>query len=154
MSIINAYGDPTITIWEVDDNGEKISIPVLNETHQVIGDKFTLMGLPDEQYRVVIDGFIEIDIKEKITETNQFKVDYRKSGIVFVHHSLDGQWINVNRYNSKGLIYYPSSRIWVKINEFGEVIETLDSTVEKIELVSDTIVNLDKIGRASCRERV
>lgn len=156
MSFINSYGDPTITTWEVDDNGNKISVPVLNETKQVVGNKFTLEGFPDEQFRVFIDNldirsddepniiqFVEINIKEKITETNQFKVDYRKTGNVFVHESLDGKWLNVSKYSSRGLIYLPASRIWTKVDDFGEVIETLDSAVAKIELVGDAIANLD-----------
>ena len=144
MSIINAYGDATITNWELDDNGQKISIPMVNERKQVIGNKIVLEGLPDEQYRLFIDGFVEIDIKEKIIESNQFKVAYRNgTGVVFFHESLDGQWITVGKYFSKGQYYLPASRIWTKINDFGEVTSTLDNVVERMDEVSGTIINLD-----------
>lgn len=129
MSMIS-YGDPTVTVWEIDDNGNKISVPVNNIDYQVIGNKIVLDGLPDEQYRVHIDGYVEINIRDKIIEVNQFKVDYRKSGVVFVHPSLNGTWITVTSYYSKGVIKYPSNRIWTTVNINGEVTETLDEALD------------------------
>lgn len=139
MSIMNSYGDATVAVWEVDNNGEKISIPILNEPKQVIGNKFVLEGIPDEQYRVFINGLVEIDIKDKITNANQFKVDYRKNGVVFVHDSLDGQWLTVSSYSSKGLVYMPASRIWTKLSVDGKVTQTMDGAFDILDSQSDSI---------------
>lgn len=145
MSLINAYGDPTITVWEVDDNGEKISIPIQNEKKQVNGNRIILEGLPDEQYRVFIDGFVEVGIRDEITEPNQFKVDYRRNGIVFVHESLNGQWLTVGRYYSRGVYYLPASRIWTKLGDAGEVLETLEDALVVIENISGDIGEIIEI---------
>ena len=115
MSMIN-YGNPTITTWEVDSFGNKVSVPRLGEQKQVIGDKFTLEGLPDEQQRVSINGYTEIDINQPITSPTQFKVDYKKTGNVFMHPSKDGQTITVTKYSSRGMIFMPASRIWTKVD--------------------------------------
>lgn len=150
MSIINAYGDSTITVWELDDNGQKISVPIQNESKQVIGNKIILEGLPDEQYRVFIDGFVEIDIKENITEPNQFKVAYRNgTGSLFVHESLDGQWITVSKYFSKGQYYLPASRIWIKLSVDGEVIQTLDGA---FDILDNQSANISALHRARIHE--
>lgn len=139
------YGDQTITTWEVNDDGVKVSVPITNRDHQIIGNKIVLDGYPDEGYRVFIDGMVEINIRDKITEHNQFKVDYRKNGVVYFHPSLDGQWITVSSYHSRGMVFWPASRIWTKIDDFGNVIETLDSVVSKIEVISGVITDLDNV---------
>lgn len=143
MSMIN-YGDPTITVWEVDNNGDKVSVPILNEKKQVTGNKIVLEGLPDEQYRVFIDGFVEVNIKDKITLPSQFKVDYRKNGIVFVHEGLDGQWLTISKYSSRGMYYLPASRVWTRVDDFGNVIETLAGVVEKIQPAIDLADNIQQ----------
>lgn len=137
--LINNYGNTTVTNWEVDNNGNKVSVEVLNETQQVVGNKLVLNGLPDEQYRVSIDGFVEINIREPIIATNQFKVDYKKYGVVFFHPDQDGQWININRYYSKGLVYIPAGRIWTKVDNFGYVTETLAGILEDVQNVNDDL---------------
>ena len=147
MSLINAYGDSTITVWEVDNDGHKVSVPIVNESKQVIGNKIILEGLPDEQYRVFIDGFVELNIRDKIVETNQFKVDYRSgTGIVFVHPDLDGQWITISKYNSRGVYYLPASRVWTKLGSAGEVIETLEDALTIVENISGDIENIANIA--------
>lgn len=139
------YTDPTITKWEVDNLGNKVSVEVQNESKQIVGAKIVLEGMPDEYYRVQIEGFIEIDIKDKITNLNQFKVDYRKTGIVYFHPEIEAQTVVVERYYSKGLVYFPASRIWTKVDDQGEVIDTLDMSIDKIEFVNDSLVGYEDL---------
>lgn len=148
------YTDPTITKWEVDSQGNKTSVEVTNEIKTIIKDKFVLEGMPDEYYRVQlanalanINGtpttieFTEIGINDKISSVNQFKVDYRKTGIVFFHPDLDGVSVTVSRYYSKGLVYFPASRIWTKTE--GEYIETLDGLLDGADTAIGIINQLD-----------
>lgn len=136
------YNDQTITRWEVDEFGNKVSVEILNETKQIIGNKIVLEGMPDEFYRVQINGFTEIDLNQSIVATNQFKVDYRKTGVVYFHPDLDGQTVTINKYFSRGLIYFPASRIWTKI-DLGDVTETLDTLTEAAGPALDVISALD-----------
>lgn len=139
MDFINKYNNPTITHWELDDNGNKISIQVLNEKITVVDGKATLMGLPDEQYRVYIDNLNEVDITEPIKTKRQFKVDYKHSGVVYFHEDVEGQTFTVNRYYSKGVVYYPASRVWTKLGSAGEVVETLDVVIEEVSELMDSV---------------
>lgn len=127
MSMIN-YKDPFFIQWNIDDNGNKVSVEILNEQRQVIGNILVLSQLPDIQYRVFIDEtFVEIDIKEEITQENQFKVDYTY-GYIVTHPSLNGQTLNIKKYYGRGVILTHVSRIFTKVE--GDVAETLASIIE------------------------
>lgn len=127
MSMIN-YKDPFFIQWNIDDNGNKVSVEILNEQKQVIGNILVLSQLPDIQYRVFIDEtFVEIDIKDEITQVNQYKVDYTH-GYIVTHPSLNGQTLNIKRYYGRGVILTHVSRIFTKVE--GDVAETLASIIE------------------------
>ena len=143
--VINKYNNPTVTHWEVNDKGEKISVKVLNETFHVVDGKYSLIGFPDERYRVYIDNMVEIDIDEEIKQENQFKVDYRSTGVVFFHENLEGKKLTINRYHSKGVVYYPASRVWTKVDEWGNVTETLESVAKEVEVIYDVVSRVDDI---------
>lgn len=139
MSIIN-YNNPIITDWNVDEFGKKVSVEILNETHQVVQNKIVLNQLPDEQARVFInETFVEINIKDNITQVNQFKVDYSKSGVVYLHETLDGQFITIQRYKGRGVTMYPSSRVWVKLDINGNVIQTMDGAFDVLANQSNDV---------------
>ena len=136
------YNDPTIIKWEVDEFGNKISVEITNETKQIVGNKLVLEGMPDEYYRVQIAGFAEIDINSQITTTTQFKVDYRKTGIIYFHPDLDGTTITIDKYYSRGLVYFPASRIWTKI-EGADISETLNEVIDEAETAIAIVNQLD-----------
>lgn len=132
MSIINYYNNPTIIDWHVDENGQPISLLIQNETKQVVDGKIPLEGIPDEQYRIQITGMVEVNIKDKIDASNKFKCSYTH-GLLYVDQSLNGTNITITRYYSRGVIFYPSSRIWHKLSVDGKVSQTLDDAFNIID---------------------
>ena len=128
---INEYRDPIVSQWE-SSGGVKYSKPISNEPHVVTGGMFALVGLPDLQARVQIENMVEIGFKDKITEAIQFKVDYT-NGYVFVHSDKEGLTLNVN-YASRGVSMYPASRIWTKVNDSGDVMETMGDWDNKFNI--------------------
>lgn len=131
MSIINHYNSPTVINWNLDENGKQVSLPIVNETKQVVDGKIPLEGLPDEQFRVQINGYVEIDIREKIDAPNKFKCDYTH-GVLYFDQSKSGANINVNKYYSRGQFYVPISRVWTKLGSSGEVLETMESWMSNL----------------------
>lgn len=128
---INEYRDPIVSQWE-SSGGVKYSKPISNEPHVVTGGMFALVGLPDLQARVQIENMVEIGFKDKITEAIQFKIDYT-NGYVFVHSDKEGLTLNVN-YASRGVSMYPASRIWTKVNDSGDVMETMGDWDNKFNI--------------------
>lgn len=137
----NDYKDPIVSQWHMS-GGDKYSKTINNESHNVISSMFALVGLPDISSRVIINGYVEIDINSKITEPNQFKVDYT-NGYVFVHPSKEGQSINVNRYASRGVNYYPASRVYTEIDKFGEIKGTVEDISNDIGNLKEVVGEID-----------
>ena len=125
MSIVN-YHDPTVINWNLDDDGQQVSLPIQNETKQVVDGKIPLEGLPDEQYRIQINGYVEINIRDKIDTPNKFKCDYTH-GILYFSQDKNGTSINVNKYYSRGQFYISLNRVWTKLGSSGEVLETMEN---------------------------
>lgn len=146
MSIINYYNSPTVINWNLDQNGQQVSLPIQNETKQVVEGKIPLEGLPDEQYRVAINGYVEIGIKDRIDSPNKFKCDYTH-GVLYFDQSKNGESINITKYYSRGGFYIPAQRVYTKINNFGEVVETLDNVVDDIANLSDQITVIADIAQ-------
>ena len=142
---INDYKDPIVSQWHMS-NGRKYSKLISNESHIVVSGMFALVGLPDEQHRVVIDGMIEIGFKDKITEENQFKVDYT-NGYIFTHHDKEGLSINITSYASRGVNMYPASRVWSEININGDVTETLKDVICTGKTLNDNMAQAENIRK-------
>lgn len=132
MSIINYYNSPTVINWNLDDDGKKISTPISNESKQVVDGKIPLEGLPDEQYRIKITGYVEIDIKDKIDSTDKFKCDYTH-GVLYFDQSIEGEAVNIDKYYSRGQFFIPASRVWSKLSVEGKVIQTIGGAFEQMD---------------------
>lgn len=137
LSIIN-FHDPTVINLNLDDNGKPVSLPMQNESKQVVDGKIPLEGLPDEQYRIQITGYVEIDIRDKIDSPNKFKCDYTH-GVLYFDQSKNGMAINIDKYYSRGQFYIPGNRVWLRLNSLGEVTETLDDLTDTIGNLEDRI---------------
>ncbi|HZK00945.1 MAG TPA: hypothetical protein VFC79_13090, partial [Tissierellaceae bacterium] len=132
MSIIdNNFADPIISQWNRIGE-DKVSKKIENELCTVTTNMFALRQIPDMQYRVQIDGYVEIDIRDEINLPAQFKVDY-EMGYVYFHPSKEGEKINVNQYYGRGVSYYPANRVWTKLNDDGDIDETLEDITDKME---------------------
>lgn len=124
MSAINKYNNPVLQNWHIDEFGEPTTILRTNEIKQVFNGKIGLEEIPDSYRRVTIDGMIEVNLDESISDTFHYKVDYA-NGIVFFHPSKELQNISISRYYGRGMFYIPSSRIWTRIDGLGNVVSTL-----------------------------
>ena len=125
------YNDPVIIKWHKDGQGNKISLQIINEEHVIVKRQITLMQIPDPFNSVEINDMIElkgIDKNKEIESANQFKVDY-STGLVTFHSDLEAANITVDKYYGRGIIYYPSSRIYTKAQD-GNVVETLGDILE------------------------
>ena len=129
MSIINYYNNPLVVNWNLDEFGKPVSLLIQNETKQVVDGKIPLEGIPDEQYRIQITGYVEINIKDKIDAPNKFKCDYTH-GVLYLDKSLNGTSVNIDRYYSRGMYFYPSSRVYLSLDVNGNVIQTLDGAFD------------------------
>ncbi|MCG8484602.1 MAG: hypothetical protein MJA31_14920, partial [Clostridia bacterium] len=133
------YNSPLHIQWNVDEEGNLTTEEILNEQIVVSENKAYLKQIPEKYYRISVAGMVEVDIDEEIKVENKFKCDYR-TGALYFHHTKEGQTITVEKYNGRGVIMYPSSRIYSKI-ENGVVTETLESLIDssnnKIQEFSD-----------------
>lgn len=127
------YNDPLFIQWNTDEAGNKISVEILNEEHKIVDNKVTLTQIPDNFYRVQINGFTEINIKEEIDSATKFKVNYL-NGIITFDSSLDGQTITITKYYGRGIIYYPASRIYSETNG-NNVVETLQDIINTNKII-------------------
>ena len=71
--MIDYFHSPTIINWNLDNQGNPVSVTIENETKQVVNGKIPLDGIPDEQYRVFIDNMFEIDIRDKIDSPEEIQ---------------------------------------------------------------------------------
>jgi parallel beta-helix repeat protein len=136
---IQNYNDPLVIAWNTDSNGNKISIQITNEEHKVVNNKFTLSQIPDPFNKVQIQNLFEIKNTQQINSENQFKVDYTTGEITF-HSSKEAQNIIITQFYGRGIIYYPSSRIYTELDDFGNVKETLANIFDKSKVIYKTPV--------------
>ena len=135
--------------WETDENGVRQVVQVPDEEIKIINNTAILNYKPSEYHRVTLDNimveeetieFIELDIKEKIENVNQYKVNYN-NGIIFFHPALDGFTLTVSSYFSEGMILYHVSRIYYR--DANDVIVTLE---EYLNSITEIIGNLNIAG--------
>jgi len=137
--MIQNFLDPLVIIWNTDEAGQKVSVLTQNEQHKVVNNKFTLLGIPDIFNKVQIENFYEIKNNQQITVANQFKCDYT-IGQITVHSSLEASTITVKSYHNRGVIYFPSSRIYTELDNAGNVKETLADIFDKSKVIYKTPV--------------
>lgn len=163
--------DPIVNELYVDNNGNKYSVLVTNEEHRVVDSRVILNGLPDPGYRVVVESngniLTEVSLNEKLSDNTKYKVDYA-NGFVNLHSNLEGQMVNIKQYHSRGLTYFPASRVYTELDEWGKVKETvsdiegsiaqvieitetlpdkLDQVIEAGQIIDSEMANIEEFGR-------
>lgn len=121
--------------YNVDSNGNPISIKIINEIKQVIPNHnlIQLNQIPDEYFKVKVtspSGMSEVYDVDNIGNNN-FKVDYN-SGKVFFHPSMVGKSITFEYYG-KGVELISTERVFTQTDTSGNVVETLQEFIEKGE---------------------
>ena len=122
-----------ITKRNTDSESNPISVSLI-ETRQIFDGAFiVLKQVPDELYRVNVQGYTEVFDVERL-KVHEFKVDYEQ-GIVYFHPKAIGKTIVVEYYG-RGYELISASRIFTKYDKFGNVIETLEDVIEKIHEIN------------------
>ena len=125
-----------ITKRNTDSESNPISVSLI-ETRQISDGAFiVLKQVPDELYRVNVQGYTEVFDVERL-KVHEFKVDYEQ-GIVYFHPKAIGKTIVVEYYG-RGYELISASRIFTKYDKFGNVIETLEDVIEKIHEIKPTL---------------
>lgn len=142
-------------IWHLDEDGNKISMPINNEPHTVINSKITLIEIPDEFYGVTIkDGEkilteIESTNTEKQLDENEFRVHYGL-GVIFLNTIKNDRELTINYY-SRGLVMYPASRIFTDSNEADGTINNLQDVLSDVTDTLNDISHIEDIVEESQR---
>lgn len=128
------YRDSLILKYNVDGQGNPVSIEMLNEKCQVSPVNYTihLMQIPDESHRIVVrnqSGALmhEVFDVEDLTE-DVYKVDYAH-GIIYFNPKHSGKTMTVS-YHGRGVEMVYAGRILMDSNIPGE---TLGDLVDKFK---------------------
>lgn len=142
--INNTYHDSLILKRNTDSYGNPISINIVDikpvmDNHSCI----VLSQLPDENFGVTIDGFIEVYGADHIGALN-FKVDY-PNGVIYFNPISIGKSITIE-YKGIGCELIYCSRIASRLDAAGNVVETLE---EMIERGKNYLSLIDSLGNAA-----
>lgn len=132
--------DPIVNKWYVDDYGNKYSVKKENEEYIIVDGRVVLNELPDPVKKIEIDNMVEIPLKDNIISPIQFKVDYT-NGFMAFHEDLNGDKITVLSYYARGLSLIPANRVYLELDQWGEV----HRTMEDLNYTSEQIKELIKI---------
>jgi len=131
MAIQDTYLDNVFIQWN-EVGGQKVVLGIDNEQKKIFNNIAVLNQIPDIATGVVIDGMFEIKNNQEITLPSQFKVNYANGFITF-HPDLDNTTVTISHYAGRGIIYYPSSRIYTQMSQDGTTVEqTFQNFVDTI----------------------
>lgn len=131
MAIQDTYLDNVFIQWN-EVGGQKVVLGIDNEQKKIFNYIAVLNQIPDIATRVTIDGMFEINNNQEITLPSQFKVNYA-NGFVTFHPDLDNTTVTISHYAGRGIIYYPSSRIYTQMSQDGTTVEqTFQNLVDTI----------------------
>ena len=151
MSFDIDYDIPTIiTKRNVDSMENPIGVKLL-EKKQVMDNHscIVLSQIPDENYRITIEGFNEVFNSDELGNDN-FYVSYSQ-GVVHFSPRYHGKTVVIEYYGI-GYELISASRVFYKYDKRGNVIETLeeilDNAKEQLELIKtlgDSVRVIEKL---------
>ena len=93
-----------------------------------------LCGLPDANYGVKIADDTGRRLEEakhgRALAENEFAIDYTH-GYAHFHRKMEGRAVTIEEMYSRGLLYYPASRIYMGCAASGPCEPDLENTLEK-----------------------
>lgn len=151
MSFDIDYNIPTIiTKRNVDSMENPIGVKLL-EKRQVMDNHscVVLSQIPDENYRITIEGFNEVFNSDELGNNN-FYVNYSQ-GVIYFLPRYNGKTVVVEYYGI-GYELISASRVFYKYDKHGGIIETLeeilDNAKEQLELIKtlgDSVKVIEKL---------
>lgn len=143
------YVDPNIGIWRSGKLGDEYkaradSLPIINGI-------VTLIEIPSANQRVQVSGFIEVPmevfIKNKLINTNEFVVDY-STGIVQLHPDHEAKTFTF-LYYGKGVRLIAASRVYAMVRNNPDIIVTLQDYIESLAQFNESLtLKLTEINNA------
>ena len=130
------YNDPLHIIWRKGDDSDPYVDKI--DTFKIVNNTIVLSEIPSETYRVAIDGYVEVYNKKPLS--NGFVVNYQ-NGIVTFNPSEEGKTITA-KYKGRGIILYPASRVYTKLNINGEVTQNVNGA---FNILDNQILNLKNV---------
>lgn len=146
----------TIIHKHTDAEGNIVAEQIDNEMKQIVDRVVLLEQIPHRAMgtevmlekknlftgKVEYVKLIEIDMREDITKSNQFKIDYN-TGKLYVHYDLEGLNLKIS-YWGTGSVLLHASRVYTQLDANGDVIITLEELIENIKNLTDVtyITNL------------
>lgn len=146
----------TIIHKHTDAEGNIVAEQIDNEMKQVVDRVVLLEQIPHRAMgtevmlekknlftgKVEYIKLIEVDMREDITKSNQFKIDYN-TGKLYVHYDLEGLNLKIN-YWGTGSVLLHASRVYTQLDANGDVVITLEELIESIKNMTDVtyIANL------------
>jgi FtsZ-binding cell division protein ZapB len=135
------------TDLRTDDNGNQQYNTIPNEQKKIINNMVLLDELPEAFTRVIVTPpsgdeaeMIEIDLRQPITNINQYKVNYNSpNAVIYFHPDREGQTMHF-AYTGMGLIYIDGSRV-VTLYENGTIKEVLSDLVENVRQVIQNAID-------------
>ncbi|QJD83993.1 CotH kinase family protein [Cohnella herbarum] len=152
MSNSFEYGSPIIYELRSGNSSDPYK-PFTNTPYKVIQNSVLLSELPVKSNKVQVrDGALNVPYYEVIDKAPlefEYVVDY-VTGIVKFNPAAEGRTLHFSGF-SKGNVYFPADRVWTK-RDNGNVTETLkeviaagESTIENIEMLSESITGIAKV---------
>lgn len=130
--------DNLLAQYNTDINGNIQAIHIIRE--QVVGSKdfsIVLGQIPDSQIGVFIikpDNFYEVFNYDDLTEQSYYRKDRR----VYFHPSMSGKTVKVDYYGI-GIDLISASSVYTQIDEYGNIIQTLDDVFEVGKTVTEAL---------------
>lgn len=118
----------------------------LTESFKIINNQILLSELPDQEQRVEIANYSEVvisDFEDDLITSSQFKVNYL-DGRIFFNPSEEGKTVQV-KYFGRGLVYIPDSRIYTKVDDNGNVSQTLGNIVDNAKVIFEQLETIPQL---------
>lgn len=117
----------------------------VSEPVKILNGKAVLSEIPDKSSHVKIDGFTEVYLEDiEYLKKTEFTVNYNNGIIYFSEGIADGTYV-LCHYKGRGVVLYPSSRIYMHYNKTDNSYTTLDDAYKNLEplfgLKKEDIVN-------------
>ena len=135
-----------ITNFFTDENGNPQAEHMINTyTVSPVYNQVLLEGIADQRIGVEVlkpDGMYEVFNIEEITENSYYVKDYKT---VYFHPCMANKKVTIEYFNI-GLELIGADRIYTDVDQKGNVIETLASLIQKMDIARDSLQSLSNIG--------
>lgn len=138
---MSIYFDDSM-IWMYRSGRHDDTFIPLQQTLKIKDSIILLEEIPDDFERPVVthETITLTEIHSGKPEANQYRILY-KYGIIVFHHTRSGEFVTVN-YKGTGRFYIPANRIYLHLDDKGDVEKTLQDLLDDNEAIIAAISTL------------